>query len=333
MEAVTHLSWDEFLRSICQPGQQRVHRIHASPAVDICWDGGENRILLRVETGAGTGVTDGLTNLAAIRTGAGSSMGKNFLEVSTNEERLHRQFYLFCTSVADSILRDGKPAPAAVKGELDCFEELLSPKPLLSLEKQVGLLGELLFLQEITGKGGPGMVNGWVGRFSGEPHDFRLGNHEYEVKTTTGTRRLHTINGEAQLVPSEGRKLFLVSLLLGPGGDGGGFSLAEMADRLKATFSGFPDLARLFSDGLQGRGFSEVEKPQYNRRYVLRRPIGLAPVTRSLPKLTRETISTAAGPDAVRISDISYTLNLEGLVSEDCTSELQSAIRYVKEPE
>src|SRR5205823_6408923 len=122
-------------------------------------------------------------------------------------------------------------------------------KTVLGIERQIGLIGELLFLERLVSKFGTSTLSSWIGPW-GEPHDFRLQSREFEVKTTVSPQRVHIINGAEQLVASSGCSLSLVSVLLGPPGAGSGFSLTDIVARLQVRFSTASGLRDTFDRAL-----------------------------------------------------------------------------------
>lgn len=325
MTKPTHLSWNNFYASIYVPGEQRVHRVSVSPIVDIFGDGIERRIGIWIEVASDTVLPADACRLAFIKTAIATKGGKTFLEVMSTAEDLHRHFYLFATSVADGVLVDGLPPPEAIVQELICFSELLQVKPLLSFERQIGLLGELLFLERLIDQLGTSASDAWAGPI-GDPHDFRLNQCEFEVKTTTATRRIHTINGEGQLLPSQGRSLYLLSILLGPAGQAGGVSLAAEVVRIQAALGGNAAVAARFRQSLQKCGYSDADREHYRRTFVLRRPMQLVPIDDAFPALTRSRIIAGVGAAAERIEHVQYDLDIEGLGWADGTPTFASVL-------
>jgi hypothetical protein len=322
----SYLTWCNFVDSICVPGEQRVHRISSAPLIDVFWDGTEGRSGLWVETEPDTILPTDLSQLSAIRIALVVRGGKRFVEVSSATRSLQRQFFHFAMSVAGSVLTDRWTAVEAIAVELQQFDDLMHCRTGLSFERQIGLFGELLFLERMIGVHGITAVEGWVGPL-GEPHDFRIGTREYEVKTTSSSRRVHTINGESQLLPSPGRSLFIVSVLLGPGG-GSGDSLAAAAQRIQAAVAHSPQYSARFRDSLRACGYREEDAIHFNRLFILRRALAVVPVNDPLPRLTRPRIAEATGPDSHRIEHVSYDLNVEGLEYEDGSDQFRSAILF-----
>lgn len=325
MKPPTHLSWDNFKSSVFLKGQQRVHRVSTSPFIEIFGDGVSNRIGICVQTPVGTQIPPAISKLVFITTRVCSRKGRTLLEVATSSSTLLRQFYHFATAVSERALVEKKTAIEAVGLELQCFSDLLEEKALLGTERQLGLLGELLFLERLIVKWGPTALDAWIGH-QGEPHDFRLQNTEYEIKTTVSPQRVHTINGPEQLVPSKGCSLFLVSVQLSPAGGSSGFSLAGKFQTLVKTLAGVPDRLQQFTAAAQACGLVQTELAHYARRFVLRRPLAVVPVDKHFPAITRPVIQSALGSLAARVETLTYDVNLEGLEHEDGTPGFKAAL-------
>jgi hypothetical protein len=319
------MSWENFRATVLVSGQQRVHRVAESPLIELFSDGAANRIGLLVETPDSAAIPPDLARLTFISARTVTHPGHSFLELSTSATSLHRQFYHFAVAVAERVIVDRLPAPEAVALELKCFTDLLTEKSLLGIERQIGLLGELVFLERLIRVLGPSALDSWLGPL-GEPHDFRLQSQEFEVKTTVAPQRIHIIHGTEQLLPSAGCSLSLISVLLGPPGADTGFSLAEKVAYLSAGFASTPPLTTRFSAALESSGYKTADAAQYTRHFILRRPMGIIAVGKPFPALTRQTIQNALGPMAPRIESLQYEVNVEGLEQEDGTSGFDDVI-------
>lgn len=325
MTAPKYLSWENFKSTVLIAGEQRVHRVTDTPLVEVFGDGVTNKIGLWVETPSGSEVPAELSRLASVTLREVNHNGRNCIEVATSTVSLYRQFYHFSVAVTERIIVEKRPPLEAVTLELRCFADLLETKPLLALERQIGLIGELLFLERLIQKIGTRAVDGWIGWLP-EPHDFRLGNLEFEVKTTISAQRIHTINGIEQLVPSKACKLCLVSTVLGPPGEGGGFSLTQKVAELTGLLAG--DVARLehFNAALKGYEFRTEDSMHYSRPFAIRRPTAIVHVDAAFPAITRPGIQAVLGPPASRIEELRYDVNVEGLEHEDGTPVFESAL-------
>lgn len=324
MSTVRHLSWENFRTTVLVRGQQRVHRVTDTPRIEVFYDGVANRIGMLLETAPGTLIPPGLSKLVMITIRTLNKDGRFFLEIATNTASLQRQFYHFAMAVTERVA-DNCAALEAVAVELQCFTDLLEERSLLGIEHQIGLLGELIFLERLVAKKGIDALNSWIGP-GAEPHDFRVKDVEFEVKTTLATQRVHTINGMEQLAPSDGCALFLVSVLLGPPGAGDGFSLPNKIKQLSDRFASKPTLLAQFNNALKANGFETADSKFYSREYKMRRPVGIVRVDSSFPSITRHTIQDALGALAPRIESLQYDVSVEGLEHEDGTAEFEAVI-------
>lgn len=325
MSSPRHLSWENFGSTVFLRGQQRVHRVTDSPYIEVFGDGILNRIGIWLEIAPDGAIPPEMSKLTFITIQILKQKGRILLEVATATPTLYRQFYHFAVAVAERVIVEKRPAIEAVGLELQCFTDLLEEKSLLGLERQLGLLGELMFLERLVGNGGVAALDSWLGPL-GEPHDFRLQWCEFEVKTTVSPHRTHTIHGTEQLMPSKGCSLYLVSVLLGPAGASDGFSLAAKVAQLSGRFA--PVSARLsaFTTALEACGFRNADREHYTRQFAMRRPMGIVRVDENFPAITRPTIQSALGPLAPRIESLQYDVSVEGLEYEDGTPEFDAVI-------
>jgi hypothetical protein len=311
MSEVRHLSWIGFQESIMAAGQQRVHRVSSEPDIGIYWNGTDFRIGLRIEDTSSEEIPSKLASLAFLECSRKRIMDVDHIDVSVRARPLWRSFYNFAVSVADRIAVEGEKAMDAILAEVECFGELLSSRGALSSEKQIGLFGELVVLERILLHGGPSRLESWIGP-AGEPHDFRLGNLEFEVKTSLGTKSVHHINGFTQLVPSPDHELLLVSILLGAAGSGESRTLPGIVGDIEKFVEATP-WSRKLQELLASVGYDHEAADLYGRKYCLRRPVQVVPVTEDFPRIDRDMLSSALGSSFSRIRDIGYELDVEGL--------------------
>jgi Putative PD-(D/E)XK family member, (DUF4420) len=325
MKTRRHITWENFRSTIIVPGEQRVHRVSESPLMEIFSDGLSNRIGIWIQTGAKTEIPEELLKLSSISVRIAEQHRLPVLEVATSSRDLQRHFYHFAVAVAEKVLLDKSPAVEAVLSEVQCFGAILEKKSLLSVERQIGLLGELLLLERLITKNGPAALAAWIGP-EGEPHDFRIEKREFEAKTTVTVHRIHTINGSEQLAPSKDCSLYLVSILLGPAGKSEGFSLPDKVRNLSALLANAPREIERFSAALEKSSLRLEDYVHYGRRYALRRPFAIVPVDRKFPALTRPVIQKALGEASTRVESLQYSVNVEGLETEESLSGFSSIL-------
>lgn len=322
-----YLSWENFLGSVLVTGQQRVHRINVSPLIEVFWDGNRKSVGVWLQADDVNTLPDAANRLASVSVELIERYGRPVLEVRTTSELVNREFYLFANAVADRILETGQSAGEAVSYELACFGALFEQKRILSIERQIGLLGELIVLERIIAFEGPDSIEAWIGP-QGEPHDFRIGVNEFEIKTSAGTRRIHTINNLAQLIASPKSGLFLISILLGPAGKGSGFSLASKVISIGQSLAASFNRQTQFHTALEALGYSPIDHPHYERPFSLRKPLAIVPIDEKFPSITSSSLSTLLGKEAHRVDRLVYDVNIEGLESSEGTSLYQSVFPY-----
>jgi len=309
------LFWTNFANSVLVSGEQRVHRVSASPRIEIFGDGISNRVGLWLEVDSDSALPAEATRLQYVSSALLVKDGMPLMELASKTPALNRQFYLFAVAVADRILNEGMSPASAVALEVQNLQQLVDERRLIGVQGIVGLLGELLVLEKLVSTSGPSAVLAWIGPL-GEPHDFRIGRHELEVKTTSGSQRIHTIHGLTQLMPSPGCSLYLVSVLLGPAGKGGGASLAGAVAAIAQVLASDPPYASQFGRALEASGYRTSDEVHYTRQFALRRPIATVPINDAFPTISRETIQKALGSAGSRVGDLQYEVNLEGLENE-----------------
>lgn len=327
MRPHNHLSWDNFLSSVLVKGQQRIHRVSGSPIIELFGDGVTNRIGMWIESSTLTIIPEQARRLAFVSIQMIKRDEITFLEIASSAPSINREFYLFATAVADRILESQQSPDEAVDVELRCFAALLEEKRLLSIERQLGLLGELIVLERMISADGADALAAWIGP-QGEPHDFRVASSEFEVKTSVSTRRIHTVHNLTQLMASPGCSLFIMSVLLGPAGKDGGFSLAAKIRSIHKSLGAARGRQDQFSLALESYGYSSLECSQYDRAFALRRPLAIVPIDIHFPAVTSAALLGLLGKEAHRIDRFVYDVNVEGLESEEGTNLFVSAFPY-----
>ena len=314
-------SWEDLRRDYIEVGLPHRLVVRADPGLHAFTDAGGLRLGARFELtpDAPAASASMLQQIAVVDVGAD---GKRWLEVSTTEPRLFESFYRLIGQISAAVL-EGTAAHTALARAVELWDTLVAQIALLSEERQAGLFGELLFLERLAGAGIPNSVTAWVGP-DRQAHDFRLGDVEFEVKTTSGTKRMHTINGLGQLSPSAGCDLYLISLQLTDAGTGGE-TLPELVDRLRAALP-HADLKGL-DTRLEAAGYVESHRLHYGRRRRLRSAMSMIPVIEGAPRLTPDALSALpSGFASERISGVIYDVDLTGLGFPDGSPQFLAVV-------
>lgn len=303
-----HVSWEVFDNSILSrvPG---VFRVPGEPVVDIFVDEGGRRIGLATPISASGQLPP--SPMAEMETRLVVREGQTWLEIASVAEPLFREFYLFLTGVSDRIqLMDESPLQA-LDTTLATLQQLLARRQLLNEDRQLGLVGELWLLDHLLDRHGTQIVAAWTGP-TAEPHDFRLGSTEIEVKSTRTGHRVHMINGLGQLQASPERALFMLSLQFEPGGAQVGMSLPDRVEAIRAKVQTDPKQLALLNERLLLAGYRDDDAVYYPAQLQLRTEPMLIAVDAAVPRITRAILASALTA-AERIQDVQYRLDVEGL--------------------
>ncbi|MGJ8591301.1 MAG: PD-(D/E)XK motif protein [Aquaticitalea sp.] len=159
----------------------------------------------------------------------------------------------------------------------------------LSLEQQKGLIGELIFLDELINNDfNPDYVlNSWTGP-DFEDKDFTLGSICFEIKfTTSKLPRVH-ISSERQLDSTNIDKLFLNNYS-SENLKENGISLNSMVDTIREKISKNSSTLKFFNERLESAGYYDEDNENYNHQYGIKFR-SLYEVNESFPKLTIQNL-------------------------------------------
>lgn len=316
--------WAEFDRDYVANGIPHLFVVRASPNVALFVDQGAARLGARFEI-ANTRSDDLDAMLAEIHVEDVLIDSGRAVEIWTDRENLFPNFYQLVSDIVTAVVDHGEEPDNALLAAVARWEALLSRPSLMSDESQAGLFGELWLLERLIGSIGSEAVGAWVGPVP-QPHDFRMGDIELEVKTTSGTARVHTINGIGQLQPSLGCSLYLVSLKLASAGTGGR-SLPEAVAAVEASLFGMPTALSRFHAGLEKNGYDPAHAHHYSRRRRLRDNPVLIEVTDGVPRLTSEALAAIDLRFAPqRFGRITYDIDVDGMGVPDGSDAFHAVI-------
>ncbi|MEU2689129.1 PD-(D/E)XK motif protein [Streptomyces hygroscopicus] len=242
--------------------------------------------------------------------------GMRMARLRTTQRQLLRDFHDLLCAVADRVVDRGRAPDQAFSETVQAWRALLDRPRATSLEKRIGLMGELVMLTAIAASHGwQTAAESWRGSY-GEEHDFGLPSYDIEVKTTSAEERSHTIHGLSQLTPSADRPLWLVSLQLTRGGAHGrtftqcvssvreqladhttGAAVETLDERLAAVSQ--PDAANSL--------------PADDERWSLRSEPLVLMVDEHVPRLDHSLLRGLPPEAAARISHVDYNINVTGL--------------------
>jgi hypothetical protein len=234
-----------------------------------------------------------------------------WLEVLITDPGLFLEGYPFLCSVADRVQLQGMSADSAVAETVRVLGRLLTRIDGMSVERELGLLGELLMLRGLCRTVGiDKAIAAWCGPES-EEHDFALHGLDLEVKTTQSERRAHWISSLTQLESTPGRPLWLVSYQLTRTGPDAGITLPACIDSIYSVIGrGGPRDS--FDRRLEHTGWRESQARATRARWLLRSSPGAYRVDAHFPRLTARTL-TDSHITMTHIPDVRYRIDLSGL--------------------
>lgn len=300
--------WEEMLRNYVEPGLPHRLIVRTSPGLHIFTDSSAARIGARFEFTADAPAAP-ISKFEQIVVSDVLVDGRRWLEVSTSVPRLFESFYRLTTQITAAVV-SGTAAHDALEQAIGLWESLVEEISLLPEERQAGLFGELLFLERLLLNGTSDAVASWVGPDC-QSHDFRVGAREFEVKTTSSAKRVHTINGLGQLQPSSNCTLYLISIQLTDAGTGGQ-SLPELADSLKTVMPAAD--VKCYEERLQASGYAARHASHYTRRRRLRSEMAMIRVEDGVPRITTECLAALPSSFAPeRIGTVTYDIDVASL--------------------
>ena len=233
--------------------------------------------------------------------------GQNGLLLVLSLEDVDRRdlFVALCADlIAASVGFDAESGLSAFLARLDAWRLFLRDRRSgLSREETVGLLGELVVLDEIL-KRDASLLPSWRAPNDGL-HDFEIAGHALEVKTRLGGSSQLRISTLDQLDASGLRALNLVHVKLVETPQG--VTVSSLASSIAGRL--VDDAARRqFDNALLQRGLMPDDDTARMRPAVTTRSIDVYEVNDQFPRLAREMIPPA-------VIEASYVLSLSAIAS------------------
>lgn len=190
----------------------------------------------------------------------------------------------------------------------------------LTLEQEKGLVGELLFLNEmLDSKINPDyLLNSWTGP-DYEDKDFRLGTTCFEIKFTTSKFPRIKITSERQLDTSNIENLFLCNYT-SENLKENGVSLNSIVDIIRDKISKNSVTLKYFNEKLESAKYFDEDRDNYNSQYGVKSR-SLYNVKDSFPKLTNDSLPQG-------VYDTSYYI--ENSAIEDYRVDYDTIIKELK---
>ena len=298
------------------------HPIKGEPQVTLFIDPDRAEIGVRVPATNGAVAGDiGRENVRVVTT---QRPDGRFLEIVIDKPSLFTGAYPFLRAVADRIQLDGMDVMSALSSTVRSLDQLLRRGAGLSVEREIGLLGELLVLQKLCGTLAiADAIATWRSGES-EEHDFSIYGIDVEVKTTSAERRTHWIASVTQLVPTGERPLWLISNQVTRAGAGDGRSLPGLVAGIR-NIVGDDQVREVFESRLASSGWIDAYQRTIHGRWLVRTPPQAYLVGVDFPRLTPSLLAKA-GISLVRIPDVRYRVDLTGLEAADQVPEIVAQI-------
>ena len=134
----------------------------------------------------------------------------------------------------------------------------------LSIERQKGLIGELLLFNSILDEG----YSSWTGPDFNDK-DFRFGSFGIEVKLTSSKVPKVKISSERQLDSENLTKLYLLLYVVEEVKDKG-FSLNSIIEQIRTKINNNQNSLKFFNERLLLVGYFDEDFENYNRQYAFR---------------------------------------------------------------
>jgi hypothetical protein len=279
--------------------------IAGAPALRVLIDPPNSRITLRAPVSPETQAPASTWSHISVRTVVEG--GVRYLEISTTDEHLVADGYAMLTAVADRTQLDGLEPVAAFEQTIATWQSILAMRARMSLEKEIGLFGELLVAGAVLATTS---IQGrsWLGGLR-EEHDFGFDDVNIEVKTTSGERRQHWIHGLGQMVSTGDSPLWMLSVQITRAGPGQGQTLPELIDAVLEMKTGSDRIQ--FEQDLAAAGWREDQRDLLAERWRLRTtPLALR-VDDDFPRLTPELLAKA-GIDLAPLRQVAYEIDVTG---------------------
>ncbi len=215
-----------------------------------------------------------------------------------------------------NILEDIEPSVTESEAINSTFKVVLKWKKLfdkinfsgLTLDRQKGLIGELLFLNYLLSneKSAAIAVSSWTSTEQEfQSKDFTIGSSGVEIKFTAAKQPRIRISSERQLDSENFDALFLV-LYSAEAVKENGISLNSIIDQTRQTISNEDDL-NMFNGKLQLNGYFEEDKEHYGRMFAIKKIFSFS-VSPGFPKIVKNDLP-------IGIYDTSYSIEISAVES------------------
>ncbi|WP_422934342.1 PD-(D/E)XK motif protein [Sinomonas sp. P47F7] len=228
-----------------------------------------------------------------------------YLALNCSAPRLIGEFGLMVDDVLDSIETAPTDAERLTRQVVHRWREMFKDQqqPLMSEDRVLGLLAELLFLEELSDAHGSNVLDHWAGPEGGR-HDFVFKKIDVEVKASSSRERFEVaIHGGQQLQHRPDSDLFVRGYRFEqhPGGESLPIVLHRLWDSGMDRLELLKRVARL--------GYSESDSAQYATIQFSLLESRTCRVDTGFPRLTADTVDPAIFG---KLSGLTYSIDLGG---------------------
>lgn len=229
----------------------------------------------------------------------------------------------FASAVVSQLMGDSD-FELSIKSSIKAIRAFLQELDVLSTERALGLMGELLFLKSvIAGHGLRKGLESWMGPPKGE-HDFSLPDAEFEIKTTRSERRVHRISSASQMKPSLERKLYLVSIQLTEAGPGDrAFTLPSLINSVRDEIG---ESSNNFEQYLYEAGWRDWFEDVFTQNYQFRDEPHAYLVDESFPAITKDLILDVVSNGDL-VESVVYKVDVGGLSPTPGIAEVEGVTK------
>lgn len=230
---------------------------------------------------------------------------REFVDVECRRSHLNSVFVTLAEDIIDAAIGTPDQPATACRRVLDRWREFLEsePSPVLSEERLIGLIAELLILREVLQHDPNRRLDVWTGP-TGAVHDFRRGVNAVDVKGT-GLRegKFVEIHGVEQLAPPPGGTLHIAWVRL-ERDESSPVSVPALVREMRAL--GVDSLA--LTERLTCVGYDASHSTEYEQRRYRVVESRLYLVNEEFPRIISGSFS--AGTVPVGVLRLSYTVDL-----------------------
>jgi hypothetical protein len=244
------------------------------------------------------------------------------LNIYLLDDGLKSVFYLLIENVVEGISQtESHPEALIIISNIVASWKRLFDRiglGILSEEKQKGLIGELLFLQQLIEHGlmSAQILSSWTGPDFFDK-DFLIESYAFEIKFTNAKIPQIRISSERQLDIENFSNLYLV-LYHAEEVRTDGFTLKGLIEDIRKRFSDDRHALQIFNDRLTQFRYYDDDNEHYNTRYELIRN-EFYNINRDFPKITRSDLPPG-------INNVQYHIDLMACEPFTVTKETISDI-------